>query len=103
MDHDEHDSDAQMTPDEMRSILAKFDRSQEWLALRTGRNYSRIRRMARGGEPIDDALAAWLRAYAAATSNDRRKLPRPAPAPVRVKPQDTADYDQGMDILDRIG
>lgn len=53
--------EAPMTPDELREIIARLGWSQSELAEYAKRDYSRIRKIARGANPIDADLAQWLR------------------------------------------
>lgn len=50
-----------MTPDELRKIMERLGWSQNDLAVNAKRDYSRIRKMARGAQPIDEDLSGWLR------------------------------------------
>jgi len=50
-----------MTADELRRLLNKMNWSQGDLARNAGRDPARTHKMARGLEPIDEPLAAWLR------------------------------------------
>jgi transcriptional regulator with XRE-family HTH domain len=50
-----------MTTDELRKITERLGWTQSDLATNAKRDYSRIRKMARGAEPIDAELASWLR------------------------------------------
>lgn len=60
------DSNAPMSPDEMRKILLAVGWSQGDLAVFARRDKSRTRKMARGAEDIDQPLARWLRRVYAA-------------------------------------
>ena len=51
-----------MSTDEMRDIIAKLEWTQGDLAHYAKRDEARIRKQARGTNPIDPSLARWLRA-----------------------------------------
>jgi hypothetical protein len=64
-----------MDHNEMRAILHRLKWSQGELAERAQRNTGRIHKQARGRDPIDAALANWLRAVDRAWPHDLLNSP----------------------------
>jgi hypothetical protein len=68
----------EMTPEEMRRLIQDLGWTIADLVRFTGRDRVRTYKQARGKEPIDPAMAFWLRGYHYFTLNPP---PRPPAAP----------------------
>jgi hypothetical protein len=66
-----------MTPTELREIIERLDWKQGDLAFYAKRDEARIRKQARGSNPIDDDLCRWLRAVDAHWGHVQQLLDNP--------------------------